>query len=214
MSIGERLKIIRGEMTQFEFAEQLSVHPNTVARYERGERSPDSEYIDGIYKRFSVNPRWLLTGKGQMRIDVKRQFYGMLDGLFGKRHVQLLDRIRQLLNEQMKKDPQFSDDMSVNVSAASFGILFKKDDSWLTDENIRLAMEMIIQLYNNLYQLKKMDITEGEIEEAIGFLLNPERCETDMESGVLAEFNGENRKNDAGREGKKGRSKKMPPKIK
>lgn len=67
MTIGNRLKIVRGDMNQYEFAEALSVHPNTVARYERGERLPDAEYLERVYKRFSVSPQWLLTGKGLMR---------------------------------------------------------------------------------------------------------------------------------------------------
>jgi transcriptional regulator with XRE-family HTH domain len=66
MTIGQRLKIVRGNKTQYEFAELLSVHPNTVARYERGERSPDAEYIERIFKRFKVSPQWLMSGVGEM----------------------------------------------------------------------------------------------------------------------------------------------------
>jgi len=66
MSIGKRLKVVRGNMTQADFAELLSVHPNTVARYERDERTPDAEYVERIYKRFNISPRWLLSGIGEM----------------------------------------------------------------------------------------------------------------------------------------------------
>ncbi|MDQ5987987.1 MAG: hypothetical protein CSYNP_03740 [Syntrophus sp. SKADARSKE-3] len=64
MSISKRLKNIRGKMTQREFADTLSVHTNTVARYERGERLPDADYLERVYKRFSISPEWLLTGIG------------------------------------------------------------------------------------------------------------------------------------------------------
>lgn len=67
MSIGKRLKLIRGNMTQCEFAKTLSAHTNTIARYERGERIPDAEFIERVFKRFRVSPQWLLSGTGKMQ---------------------------------------------------------------------------------------------------------------------------------------------------
>ena len=41
MNASERLKIIRGDLTQAEFAAKLGIHKNTLGRYERGESEPD-----------------------------------------------------------------------------------------------------------------------------------------------------------------------------
>lgn len=64
---GARIRKARGELTLQGFAEALGVHKNTLARYERGESSPDGELLALIARKFSINPRWLLTGEGRMR---------------------------------------------------------------------------------------------------------------------------------------------------
>jgi transcriptional regulator with XRE-family HTH domain len=74
MSIGKRLKIVRGKITQHDFAKLLSVHPNTVARYERDERSPDAEYLEKISKERGFNIQWITTGEGLMRKGELKKF--------------------------------------------------------------------------------------------------------------------------------------------
>jgi transcriptional regulator with XRE-family HTH domain len=68
MSIGERLKEIRGKMLQEDFGKLFGVYKGTVANYEKGIRKPDSEYLNNVLQHFpEINPTWLLTGHGQMR---------------------------------------------------------------------------------------------------------------------------------------------------
>ncbi len=62
-SIGERLRKIRGEMSQLELAEKLGVHKNTLANYEKNERLPDVEVLNKLLDVFpDIEPGWLLTG--------------------------------------------------------------------------------------------------------------------------------------------------------
>jgi phage repressor protein C with HTH and peptisase S24 domain len=64
---GKRLKLIRGDQPQKEFAKQLGVHPNTIGRWERDEQSPDQRDLCNILLKFQgINPEWLLTGEGPM----------------------------------------------------------------------------------------------------------------------------------------------------
>ena len=63
--IGERIELIRGKQARDSFAAELGVHPQTLARYEKGERLPDSAFLETLSKRYNVNPTWLLTGDGQ-----------------------------------------------------------------------------------------------------------------------------------------------------
>ncbi|TSK09225.1 MAG: helix-turn-helix transcriptional regulator [Geobacter sp.] len=43
----------------------MSVHKNTLGKYERGERVPDSEFLVNIIDVFpDIDPSWLLMGKG------------------------------------------------------------------------------------------------------------------------------------------------------
>lgn len=63
--IGDRIVLIRGKQARDSFASELGVHPQTLARYEKGERLPDSAFLEMLSKRHNVDPTWLLTGEGQ-----------------------------------------------------------------------------------------------------------------------------------------------------
>ena len=70
MSIGERLRLIRSSMSQDEFGKMLGVYKGTVANYEKGARTPDTDHINKILQHFTdINPVWLLTGEGAMRSE-------------------------------------------------------------------------------------------------------------------------------------------------
>lgn len=60
--IGFRISQVRGRLTQAEFAQSLGVHKNTLIRYEKEERLPDSALLMRICERYEVNPGWLLMG--------------------------------------------------------------------------------------------------------------------------------------------------------
>lgn len=67
MTLGERIKKVRGNLTQPEFAKTISVHDITIGRWERGETKPDSEALEKICNLYNINPVWLLLGEGLMR---------------------------------------------------------------------------------------------------------------------------------------------------
>jgi len=72
MSIGERIRKLReaNRLQQDAFAIKVGVHKNTAGRWERGERKPDSDDLAAILRVFpEINPTWLLTGSGPMRLD-------------------------------------------------------------------------------------------------------------------------------------------------
>lgn len=62
--IGARIKKIRGQLTQKEFADLLGVGRTSVVRYESGERTPDAEFLVKLNVIYKVQPLWLLTGQG------------------------------------------------------------------------------------------------------------------------------------------------------
>jgi transcriptional regulator with XRE-family HTH domain len=63
--IGARITQIRSRMTQGKFADSLGIHKNTLIRYEKEERLPDSELLTRIYEVYGVDPTWLLTGESR-----------------------------------------------------------------------------------------------------------------------------------------------------
>jgi len=66
MALADRIRAVRGQTVAAEFCRVVDVHRNTLARYESGERLPDSGFLEAVCKEFKVNPAWLLTGEGPM----------------------------------------------------------------------------------------------------------------------------------------------------
>ena len=67
MTIGERLKLVRGFVSQDEFSKRLGVSKAAVGAYERNAQMPGSTFIIAICECYNIEPRWLLTGVGPMR---------------------------------------------------------------------------------------------------------------------------------------------------
>lgn len=68
MTLGERLRLVRGAETQKAFADALGVHENTVANAER-RSSATQDYLLRIAEVRRINLHWLLTGQGVMRLE-------------------------------------------------------------------------------------------------------------------------------------------------
>ena len=64
MDIGERIKFIRGKMSQKEFAAKIGSGQRSIHDWEAGKASPGARALAGIHKAFKVNVHWLLTGEG------------------------------------------------------------------------------------------------------------------------------------------------------
>lgn len=62
LEIGRRIALLRGEKSQAEFARWLAMHKNTLARYERGERMPDANFLLALNVATGANPAWVLLG--------------------------------------------------------------------------------------------------------------------------------------------------------
>lgn len=61
----ERLKEIRGERSQLEFAHDLGVYQQNINRYERGIAVPHADFLIRLALHEKVNLNWLLLGKGR-----------------------------------------------------------------------------------------------------------------------------------------------------
>lgn len=68
MTIGERIKKIRGSMSREKFSELTGVSKNTLINYETGSSSPVAAYLDKLLELFpDTNPKWLLVGDAVMK---------------------------------------------------------------------------------------------------------------------------------------------------
>lgn len=64
MDIAARIREIRGELSQSEFARQLNIAQRTLSGYENGSRPPSAALLSELAQKYSVNINWLLTGVG------------------------------------------------------------------------------------------------------------------------------------------------------
>lgn len=55
-----RLKALRGDMKQAEFARRIGLPQNSYNRYESGERVPDIDVLSQMASRLNVSSDWLL----------------------------------------------------------------------------------------------------------------------------------------------------------
>jgi len=66
-TVGERIKQIRGNLSQQKFADTLGVSLHNIADLERGKtKKPNKFLLQQLERKFHINPHWLLTGEGEM----------------------------------------------------------------------------------------------------------------------------------------------------
>ncbi len=91
VQVGDRIKDVRGRLTQEQFARMLGVKQNYVCRYEKG-RIPAPELLLKIAHYGKVTVDWLLTGR-------QRKFAGELHETYPLYGRTPLDRgIQELLS--------------------------------------------------------------------------------------------------------------------
>ncbi len=64
MSLGKRLKLARGKLTQLVTADAAGIRNTTISRYEQGKIPRPIKYLVFLCRKNRVNPTWLLLGKG------------------------------------------------------------------------------------------------------------------------------------------------------
>ncbi|KMQ82735.1 phage repressor, partial [Lasius niger] len=67
-TIGSRLALARGRLSQAEFAQIIGIHKNSIGNYERGDREIGAGAL-ATYVTLGWNANWLLTGEGPERIE-------------------------------------------------------------------------------------------------------------------------------------------------
>jgi hypothetical protein len=88
VTLGERLKLVRGSSSRKAFAAELALHENTVSNAER-RNSATLDYLKRLAAVRNINLHWLITGQGPMRV-------GETDGslLQEKIHLALAEALR------------------------------------------------------------------------------------------------------------------------
>lgn len=65
-TLGERLTLLRGVITQSEFSKAIGISQNSLCRYERNQRMPKASIINQVCKVTGASYEWLISGRGEM----------------------------------------------------------------------------------------------------------------------------------------------------
>lgn len=65
MSLGERIKQVRGAISQKDFGDALGVSANTLRGYENDSVPPGADFVVRLCTRYNVDYSWLLAGAGE-----------------------------------------------------------------------------------------------------------------------------------------------------
>ena len=65
-TLGDRIKILRGSLTQRQFAENIGIPATTLGNYEKNKSELNFATIDLFTKTFGINTDWLIFGRGPM----------------------------------------------------------------------------------------------------------------------------------------------------
>ena len=74
-TLGDRLKALRGDLKQEDFAKAIAINRDSLRAYETGRSLPNAKVLAEICTKFSTNPQWLLLGEGPIRRDDQPDAY-------------------------------------------------------------------------------------------------------------------------------------------
>ena len=72
MNLKDRIRQVRGTLTQRECATRLGIHTSTWQQYEFG-NIPKGDILERIHEEFQVDLNWLLTGKAGVHTEPSRE---------------------------------------------------------------------------------------------------------------------------------------------
>lgn len=80
-TLGERIKKVRFDagLTQVAFSARIGLKQNSIALIESGARNTSDLVTNSICREFSINPDWLKTGNGPMKMPADEADMGKLE---------------------------------------------------------------------------------------------------------------------------------------
>ena len=93
MSIGKRIKVIRGDLSRPEFGQKIGVSRAAVQNYETLDHIPKGDVLQRIHNEYGVDLNWLLTGEGESYNKDKQEGLPSADGkgLWGQTRHHVVD---------------------------------------------------------------------------------------------------------------------------
>ena len=173
MTISERIKLIRGSLSQSDFGAQIGVSQSAVQNYESGQ-IPKGDVLQRIHQNFKVSIDWLLTGEGNPSIEKER--YGGFktggiklqdgEGLWGKTRHREVEGSHLTITEFKPKEGQAQGPLLAAITGLSE--IFDSNDPILIpaiQANIRAFQLSARREHDNTQQTQKIKNLEEKCDE-------------------------------------------------
>lgn len=84
--IGERIINLQKKLgvNQGDFSKEINISQSVISRVESGKRPPSKALLNAMKIRYSVNPKWVLTGEGSMFLTAEDYIEKGIE-IFGER---------------------------------------------------------------------------------------------------------------------------------
>lgn len=106
MNFGERLVKARELLgfKQSEFAEEINLAAQSLARYEKNKVNPSVEFITKLTNMFKINSNWLLTGNGEILQDNKDKILipNKLNSHISEKEIEILENYKTLDEDEQE----------------------------------------------------------------------------------------------------------------
>jgi hypothetical protein len=140
MTLGERLKLVRGTTTQKAFAAEVGIHENSVSNAER-RNTATQEYLLRIAEVRNINLHWLLTGRGAMRMDEADASL-----LEEKLNVALVDALRQAYGARYASVPLETRARALRAGASYLRAIGVTEDTLPATEALAKLLRLTIDV--------------------------------------------------------------------
>ena len=185
MSIGDRIKRLRGKIPRKNFSMRLGVDQTTIVNYETGKRQPTLEFVAKLCDLYSVRSDWLIWGRPPMTVsplELEEQYPGAVP----EDTVQALGERQPSTEEKIKKDKQITEEWAMALNTADFEGLwgeYRRETEarrgWLQIEVIKRFPEFIEWLEQRQDPLKPAQIAALKKREQLLHYGLPNQLEDD-----------------------------------
>lgn len=160
-TLAERLRLVRGSLTQEQFAARVGVHKQTIWRYEKTGRDISSDLLAGVCLAFEIEPMWLLLGLGPMQLtmdDAQRQVWELRRQIWEKERAESPDQ--KAIDDLWRRVADLSNKISSErrqsgggIGLAAMAEIIEAAEKFLRDERLDLSPQKKAQLFVTLYEL-------------------------------------------------------------
>ncbi len=140
-TLGERLKYLRGDVKQDDFAAIIGINKNTLRAYEKDRNSPTADTILSIANKLLVSESWLAFGIGQMKrgkVEETNEIASQLELHEAMSHGSEWEKI-----ETLKRDLSNERDLNRELNTENRELNKENRQLWKENADLRVEVERL-----------------------------------------------------------------------